>query len=363
MAPKPKAPDYGVMLAVIVLLGLGLVMVFSSSFVKAEAINRDALYYLKRQAAWAGLGVLAMFALSRVEYWRWKRWATPVFFVNLVLLVAVLFTPAVKGARRWFGVGQYSFQPSELVKVTFVIFLAYLLARQPDAVKHLWRGVLPRLILLGVVFGLIMLEPDMGTAVSLSATVLVMLFAAGARVKHLVGIALSAVPVLGVLVAVAPYRLQRITSFIDPFKDPQGTGYHIIQGLYALGSGGLFGVGLGQSRQKFFYLPEQHTDFIFAILGEELGFLGAVVVVALFFLIAWRGYMVAATAPDAFAALLAAGITTMVTIQAAINIGVVTSSLPVTGIPLPLLSYGGSALLFTLAGLGILLNISRYTTR
>ncbi len=363
---KVKPADSGILFAVLALLGIGLVMVYSSSSVKAEMIYEDGFYFLKRQASWAVIGVALMFFFSKIDYWILKKWAKIVFAANLLLLVLVLVPGigrVVNGAQRWIGFGSFAVQPSEFMKMAFVLFLAWSLCRSLEHIGDFWRGLAPRLALLGLVFALVMLQPDMGTSLAIAGTVIVMLFAAGAKVWHLAGLAASALPLLGVMIWVAPYRLKRITSFLDPFADPQGSGYHIIQSLYALGSGGLFGLGLGRSRQKFFYLPEQHTDFIFAIIGDELGYLGGLVIIALFALLAWRGFMVATNAPDSFAGLMAVGITAMIVVQGAINIGVVTSSMPITGIPLPFLSYGGSSLLPTMAGVGILLNISKHTRR
>lgn len=363
---KVKTADPGIMFAVLALLGIGVVMVYSSSSVKAEMIYGDSLYFLRRQASWAAIGVALMIFFSKIEYRVWRKWAKIVFAINVTMLVLVMVPgigKVVNGARRWIGFGPFSIQPSEFMKIAFVLFMAWSLCRSPEYIGDFWKGLVPRLALLGLVFGLVMAEPDMGTSLAIAGTVVVMLFAAGAKIWHLAGLGILALPLLGVLIWLAPYRLKRITSFIDPFVDPQGSGYHIIQALYALGSGGLFGVGLGRSRQKFFYLPEQHTDFIFAIIGEELGYLGGIVIIALFALLAWRGFMIATNAPDSFAALMAVGITSMIIVQGAINIGVVTSSMPITGIPLPFLSYGGSSLLPTMAGVGILLNISKHTTR
>jgi cell division protein FtsW len=221
------------------------------------------------------------------------------------------------------------------------------------------KGLVPQLGMMLLIFGLILKEPDIGTALAIAGTVFVMLYAAGAKVSHLGSLGLAGVAGIVVAILFEPYRLKRLIAFSNPWADPLDSGYHIIQSLYALGSGGLFGVGLGRSREKFLYLPEPHTDFIFAILGEELGFIGTITVLALFFLFAWRGYKVAMAAPDIFGSMLAAGLTTMIIMQALMNIAVVTASMPVTGIPLPFISFGGSALIFTLAGVGILLNISR----
>lgn len=363
-----KSPDYVLMLTVSVLLAIGVVMVYSSSFVKAEDwFDGDGFYYLKRQAFWTILGLGFMIAFANFDYWKWNRLAKPGLIVVMILLLLV-FVPGIgrgaKGAYRWIGMGPIpQFQPSEIMKTAFVIYMAKYLTETRELIRNFKQGFLPPILLLGVVFALILAEPDLGTALAIGATTFVMLFVGGARIKHLIVLASMAIPGILVLIIIEPYRMRRLMSFWNPWASPLRDGFQIIQSLYALGSGGLFGVGLGQSRQKFFYLPEQHTDMIFAIIGEELGFIGAVTSLLLFALFAWRGYKVAVNAPDGFSSLVAAGLTSMITLQAALNIGVVTSSLPMTGIPLPFLSYGGSSLIFTLASIGILLNISRYSTR
>lgn len=369
MKDEGRQPDYVLVGVVLLLLGIGLVMVFSSSTVMAAESYDDPFYFLKRQAIFAALGLVGMGLASKIPYTVWQRWAVPLFGINLLLLILVVIpgvgTTAADGeARRWIDLGPLSFQPSEFAKLATIIFLARWLAdKRQVAPSDFMRGLLPKLVVLAVVFGLIMLEPDLGTALAIACTYVIVLLVAGARLLHLSFLALPAAAVVAILIKEAPYRLQRITSFLDPFADPLKSGYHIIQSLYALGTGGPFGVGLGNSRQKFFYLPELHTDFIFAILGEELGWLGGTAVILLFMLVAWRGFMISATAPDPFACLLAAGLTAMIVVQAVINIGVVTSSMPITGLPLPFVSYGGTSLLFSLAGVGILLNISRAIRR
>ncbi|MCL5676446.1 MAG: putative lipid II flippase FtsW [Firmicutes bacterium] len=362
---KRHAPDYVILLVALTLAGIGVVMVFSSSSVMAGLRYNNPYYYLQRQALWMALGTLAMVATMNFDYRRYRSVAKAGFFINLLLLALVLIPGigmARLGARRWIGFGPMQFQPSELMKIAFVVYLAYTLSKDRAKLRDFWRDLMPRLVLLGLVFGLIMLEPDMGTSLATAGTVVVMLFAAGARLGHLMTLAAAAVPMLLGLIWVAPYRLRRFLSFLDPKADPQGSGYHVIQALYAFGSGGLFGVGLGAGKLKFGYLPENHTDSIFAMIGEELGFLGAVVVIILFFLLAWRGLQVATHAPDAFGSLLAVGLTATVVVQAFLNIAVISASIPFTGIPLPLVSYGGTNLLITMAGVGILLNVSRYTT-
>jgi cell division protein FtsW len=267
----------------------------------------------------------------------------------------------VNGSRRWIGVGPLPFAPAELVKLSVIIFTAYGLSRQKERVKEFSKGILPYMIILVIAGGLIMMQPDLGTAISLAGIVFVMIFAAGARMAYMGGLAMGGVAAIILAIILEPYRMSRFLAFWDPWADPQGSGFHIIQGLYAIGSGGLFGLGLGQSKQKFLYLPENHTDFIFAITAEELGFIGAAMVIILFTLFVWRGLKIAVTSQDPFASLLATGITAWVGVQAVINIGVVTGSLPVTGIPLPFISFGGTSLLFTMAGVGILLNISKFS--
>jgi cell division protein FtsW len=358
-----RPPDYGIIISVATLLALGLVMVFSSSTVRSYVQYGDSYYYLKRQLAWVIVGLVTMYALMKVDYWDVRRYARPFFFFTMLMLVLVLIPgigSSAGGAMRWIGYGSLKFQPSELMKLAIVVYMAWALSRTPGRVRDFVRGVLPYIILLGAVFILVLEQPDLGTAVAIGITVLVMIFVAGGRLGHLFGLAVAAVPVVLLAIWGEEYRRRRFLAFLDPFADPQGSGFQIIQSLYALGSGGLFGVGLGDSRQKFFYLPAEHTDFIFAILGEELGFIGGLFVLGLFLVLAWRGYRIAMTAPDTFSSLLAAGITSMIVLQATVNIGVVCGILPITGIPLPFLSSGGSSLVPTLAGVGMLLNISRH---
>jgi cell division protein FtsW len=359
----PKSPDFILFFAVIALLSFGVVMVYSSSAVSAYVNFNDSYYFLKRQIIWVTLGVAAMLLTLNMDYHIWRKCATPTLIVTIILLVLVLIPglgKVVNGARRWLGFGSLYLQPSEIAKLSMVLFSSASLARNQDKITSFIKGVIPQLLILLVIFGLILKEPDLGTALAIGGTIFVLLFTAGAKLSHLTS--LGIVGITGIIAAIIlePYRLKRLLAFSDPWSDPLNTGYHIIQSLYALGSGGLFGVGLGRSREKFLYLPEPHTDFIFAILGEELGLIGTVTVVLLFFLFAWRGFKIAIAAPDIYGSMLAAGLTTMIIMQALMNIAVVTASMPVTGIPLPFISFGGSALIFTLLGVGILLNISRY---
>lgn len=363
MAVRPKSLDLNLFFTVIALLSFGVVMVYSSSAVSAYVNFNDSYYFLKRQIIWVTLGIVAMLFTLNIDYHVWRKFGTPILVITVVLLTLVLipgFGKVVNGARRWLGFGSLYLQPSEIAKLSMVLFCSASLAKNQEKIADFLKGLVPQLLILLVIFGLILKEPDLGTALAIGGTIFVLLFTAGAKLSHLTS--LGAVGVVAIVAAILlePYRLKRLLAFSNPWADPLDTGYHIIQSLYALGSGGLFGVGLGRSREKFLYLPEPHTDFIFAILGEELGFIGTITVILLFFLFAWRGYKIAISAPDIYGSLLAAGLTTMIVMQALMNIAVVTASMPVTGIPLPFISFGGSALIFTLAGVGILLNISRY---
>lgn len=362
MASRPGSPDSVLFYTVLILLGIGVVMVYSASAVSANVNFDDSYYFLKRQMIWVVLGLGAMVSTMKVDYHVWQRYAKPILFITIFLLILVLIPgmgKVVNGARRWLGAGAFYLQPSEIAKLSMVLFMASSLTRYQERLQYFFRGLLPQLAVLLVIFGLILKEPDLGTALSIAGTVFIMLFVSGAKLSHLS--ALGGVGALAVTAAVLmePYRLKRLIAFSDPWADPLNTGYHIIQSLYAIGSGGLFGVGLGRSREKFLYLPEPHTDFIFSILGEELGLIGTLAVLLLFFIFAWRGFRIAMSAQDIFGSILATGLTAMILLQAMMNIAVVTASMPVTGIPLPFLSFGGSALIFTLAGVGILLNISR----
>jgi cell division protein FtsW len=359
-----QVPDYILILTVAAILAFGVVMVLSASFTTASAAPyHDPLYFFKRQLLWSLLGGICFVVCLRIDYWRWKQWAPLITAATFFLLLAVLVPGVgrnVQGSRRWLGFGPAVFQPSELAKLTMVIYLSSWLTDRAPHIRRFWRATVPSLLVVAAAAGLILLEPDLGTAAALAATAVVLLYVAGVPLLQFGAIFVAAVPTLAAAIFTSSYRRQRFLAFLNPQAHPQGSGYHILQSLYALGSGGLFGVGLGLSRQKYFYLPEQYTDFIFAVLGEELGLVGGLLVLGLFGVLIWRGYRIAATAPDLFAALLAAGITTMLAVQAVVNIGVVTALLPVTGIPLPMMSYGGSSLVFTLGGLGILANISRY---
>lgn len=339
-------------------------MVYSASAVWASYKFDDSFFFAKRQLLFAGLGVCAMFVIMNIDYWTWRKWSKSLIIICFVLLVLVL-VPGVgmtrNGSTSWIGVGAFSIQPSEFMKLAMIAFLSKYLADNQKKITSFKKGLMPSLGLVFLAFGIIMLQPDLGTGTVMVGTCIVMIFVAGARISHFAYLGLVGVAGFVALVASAPYRIKRITSFLDPWEDPLGSGFQVIQSLYAIGPGGLLGMGLGQSRQKFFYLPEPQTDFIFAILAEELGFIGGSIVLILFALLLWRGVRIALGAPDLYGSFLSIGVISMVAIQVMINIGVVTNLIPVTGITLPFLSYGGSSLTLMLAAVGVLLNVSRHS--
>jgi cell division protein FtsW len=360
---KKGPPDFVIFAITLALLGIGLIMVFSASAVKANIEFNDPYHFFKRQLLWSLIGITTMIVVMKINYQRLKDFALPLSIFALVCLIMVLTPLGVgeKGATRSLGVGFLSFIPSELAKLAMIMFLAKTMEIKLPDIQSFQRGVLPYLLVMALVCSLIMGQPDLGTAFGIAGTICFMLLVAGAKWSHLLALGGMGIAAVAAAIKFEPFRFQRLLAFLDPWQYSTGKGYQTIQSLYALGSGGLFGMGLGRSRQKFFYLPEQHTDFILAILGEELGFLGILLVLILFVLFARRGFKIAMNAPDTFGSLLAAGVTIMIVFQAAINIGVVCGALPVTGITLPLISYGGSSLLFTMAGIGLLLNVSRYS--
>ncbi|MDQ1912991.1 stage V sporulation protein E [Paenibacillus sp. GD4] len=364
MVKARSAPDFLMLGSTLLLLAIGVVMVYSASAVMALREHGDAFFYLKRQGLFAALGVVAMFFTMNTDYVVWKKYSKLLLLICFVFLVAVLI-PGIGvvrgGARSWLGIGSFGIQPSEFMKMGMIMFLSKWLSEDQGKITHFTKGLLPPLGLVGLAFGLIMLQPDLGTGAVLVGASLLIIYTAGARLVHLSYFGLvGLIGFVGLIIA-APYRLKRITAFLDPWEDPLGAGYQAIQSLYAIGPGGLVGLGLGMSRQKYSYLPEPQTDFIFSIIAEELGFIGGSLVLVLFTLLVWRGMRTAITAPDTFGSLLAAGIVGMIAVQVIINIGVVIGMFPVTGITLPLISAGGSSLTLMLTAIGILLNISRYS--
>lgn len=343
-----------------ILVGIGIVMVYSASALYAYDVQHDAAYFLKRHLCYLALGIVGMLGAMSIRYQRLQRWAKPLLLGSLVLLVAVLVIGSqIGGARRWFRVGSFSFQPSEVAQVTLLLYLADVLSRKQGEIRTFWGGFVPPLVVIGLTALLVLLQPDLGTAVSILASAAGLFVVAKVRWTYLASLGLAAVPALIGLIAMAPYRLRRITAFLDPWADPQGVGYQIVQSFLALGCGGVFGVGLGRSAQKLFYLPGAYADFIFSIIGEELGFIGTTVVLALFAAFLLLGLKIARQTSDLFGKLLATGIVLMISFEAMVNIGVATGALPTKGLPLPLISYGGTSLIMALVAVGLLLNVAR----
>ncbi|MEF9991661.1 MAG: stage V sporulation protein E [Romboutsia sp.] len=343
------------------LVFIGIVMVFSASYVQSAFKHHDAYYFLKRSVIYAVLGFIAMIITSRLDYNIWKKNSNAVGIVSVILLILVL-TPLgteANGAKRWLGIGGASIQPAEIAKFATIIITSKLIEKRYDKIKSLTKGVLPLLIIPGVFFALIVAQPNLSTAGILIIVTFVMIFIAGMNMKLVIGMLGTGVGLFGVLVLTSPYRLARVLSFLDPFQDPLGKGYQVIQSLYALGSGGLFGLGLGKSRQKYFYIPEPQNDFIFAIIGEELGLIGCIVVIILFVILVYRCIRIALKCSDIFSCMVVIGIGTQIGIQAAMNIAVATSSMPNTGVGLPFISAGGTSLTIFMAAIGIVLNISK----
>ncbi|GAA0294265.1 cell division protein FtsW [Gracilibacillus halotolerans] len=360
---KGNQIDWILFFSIIIILSIGTLMVFSASSIWAEYKFNDSFYFVKRQLLFAGVGVVLMLFIANIPYYKWLSYRNIIFIVCVVLLIAVLI-PGVGlvrgGARSWIGVGAFSIQPAEFIKLAMILFLTGFLVKHQNKIQQFKQGFLPPLAIIFLLFGLIMLQPDLGTGMVFVLTCFLLLFTAGAQIKHFLLLGLTGIIGFVLLIASAPYRINRITAFLDPWQDPLGNGFQIIQSLYAIGPGGLLGVGFGNSLQKYFYLPEPHNDFIFAIVAEELGFIGSMIILGLFFIFVWRGMLTAIYAPDLSAKLLAVGIVGMLTIQIMINISVVIGLIPVTGITLPFFSYGGSSLTITLCSVGILLNISKY---
>lgn len=357
----PHGIDYLLVVTVAGLLVIGLMMIYSATFALGYQLFKQPTYYLTRQFVWMSVGLLVMVFFTRIEYHTWRRLSILLMAFTMLLMIMVLVMGGQRfGAQRWLFNG--SVQPSELAKLAIIIYLADWLSAKGKQIQRLNYGFVPFIILLGLITGLIVLQQDLSTALLVGITAMAMFFIAGGSLWQIMAGGMVGVVTFGLLIFSSSYRLDRIIAFLDPLNtDPLGNGYQIRQILIALGSGGITGLGLGASRQKFGYIPASHTDGIFAILGEELGFLGCVVVILLFGFLAYRGFRIALAAPDIFGTILACGITCSLIFQAIVNIGVVTASFPFTGIPLPFISFGGSSLVISLASVGILLSISRRT--
>ncbi len=363
-----KGMDTQFLAAIYILLAFGLLMVLSASSPIAYAsssTNHDSFYYFKKQLMWACLGSVAMFVTANFDYRKLKKWAFLALAISALLLLLVLVPGIgrkINDARRWIYIGPINFQPSEVAKITTIIFFSYSLSKNHKELDK-FSVFFIYIVIIGVIALIIMMEPHFSCTMLIAITACILLFVAGAKIRHFLAIGCCALPVVALMIIKAPYRLARVVTFLDPFQDIQGSGWQIVQSLYAIGSGGIFGAGLGQSRQKYMNIPEPQNDFIFSILAEEFGLLGAILVTLMFVFLIVRGIKIALNAPDLFGTLLATGIVAMIAIQAIINIAVVTSSMPVTGMPLPFFSYGGTALAITMAEMGIVLNISKHSRK
>jgi len=359
---KRSGSDGSVLAVAVVLALIGLVMVYSASAVVAGNRFHDSIYFLKRQGAWLALGFVLLHVASRLDYEVWRQLALPILAVTTVLLIAVLLPSlgvVAKGARRWLRLGPISLQPAEVAKLAVVLILARYLAKREGQVMEGTTGVLLPVLVVGLLGGLLMLQPDLGTVVVIGLATLGLLFLGGARLTHLAGLVLLALPVGAALILGSSYRRQRLMTFLEPWKDPTDAGFQVTQSYLAFGSGGLFGVGLGEGKQKLFFLPEAHTDFVLALAGEELGLVGTVTIMVLFAILVLKGFQIAGRARGPFGRYLALGVALLIGVQVLLNAGVVTGLLPTKGLTLPLVSYGGSSLVTSLLGIGILLSISR----
>ncbi len=360
MSPERRWDPF-LLLPTVVLVGVGVIMVYSASFVLAGQRFGDPYHFLKKQALAAVLGLGVMILVSRMDYHRWQAIALPLLALSTILL-GLLLVPSLRqtigGSNRWLRISFLSFQPAELAKLALVIYLARSLTKKEGKIKSFHVGFLPHIILLAVLFVLVLKQPDFGSGILFVMLVFGLLFVAGARLLHLGSIALVAVPLLIYIAMKASYRKERLLIFLNPWSDPENAGFQIIQSFLAFGMGSIFGVGLGDGRQKLFYLPEVHTDFVFSVIGEELGLVGVTLVIALFIFLTIRGFQTSLRAPDLFGTYLALGVSVLLALQTLLNLGVVMGLLPTKGSTLPFISYGGTSLVISLLGVGILLSIS-----
>jgi cell division protein FtsW len=357
-------PDFILMILTFLLLGIGLVMIYSASQILAYMEYDDSAYFLKRQIVWACIGIFAMFVVMNIPYRAYKK-LVPLIIAILFVMMALVLTgmgEVRNGAQRWLDLGFITLQPSEFVKLGIIMYLASIYSKKQEYINDLARGVIPPLVVVAIFFILILLQRDLGTGMSIIFFTMVMIFCSGAQFKHMFGLGILSFSIGTLFITTQEYRLERVTSFLDPWADRLGSGYQLTQSLMAIGNGGVSGSGFGNSVQKYLYLPEAHTDFIFAVTAEELGLIGVTLILLCYLVLILRGIRVSIHCPDSFGTLLGLGIVAMIGIQTLINIAVVSGRLPVTGITLPFLSYGGSSLLLTLISMGILLNVSRYST-
>lgn len=357
-----RSTRIAIFVTMLILIGIGIVMIYSASSIPMWQRTGESAGLLKKQLLFVILGFLAMFVSMALDYQKLSHYAKPLLVVAACPLIA-LFLPGISrevgGAKRWLHIFGFNFQPSEFVKIALIIYMADFINRKSNVLRDFWRGFMPSVAVLGAITLLVLMQPDLGTAISLVVLVFTMLFVSGARPSHLLLSVLASLPLLYLLVFSVPYRRARMFSFLNPWLDPKGSGFQIIQSQIALGSGGFWGVGLGQGKQKLFYLPAAHTDFIFSIIGEELGFLGTSIVILLFIFLIWKMAQVVYRVTDPFGKLICLGVLTLIAFSAAVNIGVSIGALPTKGLPLPFISYGGSSLIFHMMAVGLLLNISK----
>ncbi|HWP49707.1 MAG TPA: putative lipid II flippase FtsW [Candidatus Limnocylindrales bacterium] len=365
---EPQTKDNILLITVLLLMGVGLVMVYSTSaiYVSSKFGGKNSFLFLEKHLIVLIPSLFSLILFSYIPY-PYLRWLTyPFLTLAFTLLVLTLFSSlgvVLNNARRWLSIGPVLFQPSEFAKLALILYFSHVLSKKQEKIKSFSKTFLPGLIILGLFFGLIFKQPDLGTSINLVIIILGLFFVAGIPLRYILGLFLIAGPGLGFLIWRVPYQRERLLAFLNPWKDSMDSGYQLIQSLIALGNGGISGVGLGQGHQKLFYLPEPYADFIFATIGEELGLLGSFLILGLFGILIWRGIRIALQAPDLFGMLMAIGLTLLIGTQFLINLGVVTGLLPTKGLPLPFISYGGSSLLVCSTSVGILLSISRYSSK
>lgn len=381
--PKRGTPDFQLLILTLLLVGFGLVMVFSASSsltLASKKFSYDPFYFMKRQIIWVVLGSFVMFTVMNIHYSKFKKWYAPIFIITLVLLLFVASTDRINGAKSWLSIGGMGIQPTELAKISIILYLAALITKKGERLRDFRTGYIPVMVIVGIVAGLIMMQPDLGSCLILVATSGLVIYAGGASMKHILAsvalLILGAALVLGAkgaidslspvsekVIANQDYKQERFDAFLNPYQDASGSGFNIIQSLTALGEGGISGSGFGQSVQKLYYLPYPYTDFIFAVIGEELGFVGTAIFLLLYLYFIWRGILIALRCTDPFGTLVGIGVMGLIAIQAFVNIGGVTKTIPLTGVTLPFISYGGSSLLVSMLSMGIMLSISRETNR
>lgn len=361
--PKQSGSDKLILLSALVLSGMGAIMVYSASAIMSMERYSDPYYFFKRQIMYIGVGLVLMIAAMNIDYRHYRSLTIPLLGAAFVLMVLVFIPPigkAVNGAARWIQFKMIRLQPSEIAKFALIVYASHYISKKRERMKDFKKGLMPLLIVIGLFFILLMKQPDFGTVVTIAAVITILLFVGGMSIKYVFAVILFAVPAIVMAVVLAPYRMKRWTAFMDPWADAQGSGFQIIQSMYAFARGGFWGLGFGEGREKLFYLPAPHNDFILAVIGEEIGMIGVVTVIGLLFLYMYRGVMVAMRTNDMFGMLLAVGIAALIGFQGVVNIAVNVGLMPTKGIPLPFVSYGGSSILFSLFSTGVLLNISEH---